>query len=253
MFFGKYLVENGVVTPEQLVEAITIQMESLPSIIRIVRKKNMLDCNEIVDLVEKSIDERKNITELIVEKSIFAKDEVDGLLNERSKGGMGLCEILVREGLASSIMVSNYVKKYLEGQENPPQNEEDDGKGILNFDVRGEFVRIFDEDFLDSINKGVESIRNKDREQHIFNIRKELSLLATVAEMGDLEYVMELLQIWLEVLDKSEGMADKGHWSEVASGLKHVMKLIWNLREEFVKNGNEKKPHGGQFVENGIL
>ena len=65
MFFGKYLVKNGVVTPEQLLDAITIQMESRPSIIRMVRNRKMLDCDKIMDVVEKSIDEKRNVAEII--------------------------------------------------------------------------------------------------------------------------------------------------------------------------------------------
>ena len=242
MFFGKYLMENGVVTPEQLVEAITIQMESLPSIVRMVRKKNMLDCREIVELVDKSIDEKKNIMELIVEKSIFAKDEMNGLLDDRFEAGKGLCEILVRKGHVSSMMISEHIKKYLKRK-----NQTSDGmdatrevEGVLSFDVRGEFVKIFDEDFFQGIKAEIESIKNRDKEQHIFNLKKELTLLVTVADMGHLLYVVDLLQIWLNILDKSEKISDKNHWNEVASGLLYAMDLIWILREQFFKKGNDE-------------
>ena len=242
MFFGKYLVENGVITPEQLVDAIAVQMESLPSVISVVRDKKMLSCNEIIELVDKSIDERKNIMELIVEKSIFAQYEIDELLEGRYKSGRGLCEILFKQGHASSIIVSEYVKKYLKEQNKITSKEEkkDDFEGILNFDIGGEFIKIFDMELFEFINGEIERIKNKDREKHIFNIRKELALLVTLASMGNFEYTIDLFQIWLEVLDKSKGTADKCHWNEVASGLKHAMRVSWSLREEVVKKGWEK-------------
>ena len=236
MFFGKYLLENGVVTPEQLVEAITIQMESLPSIIRMVRKKNMLDCKEIVELVEKSIDERKNITDMMVEKSLLARDEMEGLMEARCKAGMGLCEILVREGHASSMIVNEYVKKYLKYH---GDSSKTDSEGFLDFNIRGEFVKIFDRELCQAINGEVENIRNKEREQHIFNIKKDFSLLATVAEIGGLEHIMNLFQAWLEVLEQTEGVSNKGHWAEVASGLRLMMEFVWNLREEFARGEEE--------------
>ena len=239
MSFGKYLVENGVVTSEQLVDAVTVQMESLPSIIRIVRKKNMLNCKEIVELIDKSIDEKKNIMELITESSMFNKNEMDDLLKDRYRAGKGLCEILVREGHASSMIVSEYVKKYLKHQDNRLNNENKDGgiRGVLDFDIRGEFVKIFDRDLFNRVNADIENIKTKEREQHIFSIRRELTLLVTVAGMGHLKYIMDFLQIWLEVLDRSAGIKDNGHWNEVVSGLKHMMDLIWTLRERYVEEG----------------
>ena len=243
MFFGKYLVDNGVVTQEQLVEAIILQMESIPSIVRIVRDKNMLNCNEIIELVDKSFVERKNIMELIAEKSVFAEDEMEILLKQRNQSGRGLCDILVKEGYAASMMVTDYVKKYLEDQDSsvPEEIEEKHGsvEGILNFDIGGEFVKIFDRELLEFINGEIENIKTKEREQHIFNVRKELALLVTLASMGGFEYVIGIFQAWLDVLDKSKGMVDKCHWNEVASGLEKIMVLGWGLRQEVVKHGSE--------------
>ena len=252
MFFGKYLIENGVVTPEQLVDAIIIQMESLPSIIRMAKKRNVLDCQKIIDLVEKSIGEKRNMAELMVEKSIMGVETVNSLLNERRQEGRGLCEILVREGYVSSMIVSEYAKKYLNYQNDTKKmviaNEKEEG--VINFNARGEFVKIFDEELFRTIEREVESVKNKERGQHVFNIKKDLTLLITVAEMGELEYVIRVLQVWLKVLDCSAGVESKGHWSEVASGLKYMLGLIWNFREEYVRKGSasdglKEKYHDG--------
>ena len=242
MFFGKYLVENGVVTQEQLVEAIIMQMEDIPSIVRIIQKKRLLDSDEIIDLVDQSVCERKNIVELITEKSIFSKDEMNGLLMERNRTAKGLGEILIKKGYASSIMVVEHINKYWNYQNNTKsrRDEIDDVDGVLKFNTGGEFIKIFDRGIYNFINEEVEKIKDRDREQHIFNIRKELSLLATLASMGNFEHITDLFQIWLSVLDKSKTSVEKCHWNEVSSGLKYMMELSWRLREQIVEKGNEK-------------
>ena len=244
MFFGKYLIENGVVTSEQIVDAITVQMESIPSIIRVVREKNMLNCSEIVELVDKSINERKTIMDIIAEKSIFAKDEMKQILEDRYSSGKGLGEILFQQGHISSLMISEYVKKYFKYQSSfdafSKEDGEDNFEGILSFDIGGEFVKIFDRELCKFINQEIEKIKNKDRKRHVFNIRKELALLVTLASMGSFEYTIELLQNWLEVLDQSKEIDERCHWNEVASGLKCMMDLTWGLREQIVKEGGEK-------------
>ena len=239
MFFGKYLVENGVVTQEQLVEAIIVQSEKIPSIIKIIQEKKMLDCHEIIELVNKSVNERKSIVELIVEKSIFSESEMNELLRERNNASMGLGEILIKKGYASSMMVVEHVNKYWNCQNN--LTVKDDVEGVLSFNVGGEFIKVFDRDFFEFLEQEIEKIKNKEREQHIFNVRKELSLLATLAGMGNFEYTTDLLEIWLNALDNSKKLVDQCHWNEVTSGLQHTIKLIWDLREQLIEKGSENE------------
>ena len=241
MFFGKYLLENGVVTSEQLVDAIIIQMESLPSVVKVIRKNKLLKHDEIIDLFSKSLNEGKNILELIAEMEILSQEQMSKLIEDRCSEGRGLCEVLVNEGYASSMMLNEYVGRYFESQEQTNKSNDD---GVLGFNVKGEFVKIFDEELLELFKKDIKGIVAAEREQFLFDIMKNMTLLATVSGMGELGRTAELIQVWLDVLERTKGVSNKNHWIEVASGLRNMINLIWSVRECIAREGSEARLMG---------
>ena len=235
MFFGKYLLENGIVTSEQLVDAIIIQMESLPTLVKIIKKNKFLSHNEIIDLVDQSVNEKKSILEIITQMEMLSKEKMDKLMEQRWSSGRGLCEVLVDKGHVSSMMLNEYVGRYL--AHNGTEHRSGD-EGVLSFDVTGEFVKIFDKDFLDCLKKEIHKISSKGREQHVFNVGKDMALLATVSGMGKLDAIVDMVKIWLDVLEISKDVSDKNHWIEVSSGLKNMLELIWDGRERIAREGS---------------
>jgi hypothetical protein len=113
MFFGKYLLDQKIITASQLIEGMAYQFESQPSLIRLLSSSNYLSDEKIIDLIGKTILNHKSLVETLTDKKILQDEKIAELLGERSLKGLGLGQSLINLGYLKITDLDAALKKYI--------------------------------------------------------------------------------------------------------------------------------------------
>ena len=87
--FGMYLVDHGVVTPEQIVEALDRQRELQRPIGKIALSQRMLTVHQVFEILNRQADTQQSFGETAIELGYLTADEVGMLLKIEGKERLG--------------------------------------------------------------------------------------------------------------------------------------------------------------------
>jgi hypothetical protein len=100
MHFGMYLKKKGVITAEQLVSALEVQMINLVPIGQLALEEGILSARDIFDVLRaQSGAPNVRFGDLAVEMRLMTRDDVMRLLMIQADRKRSLGEILVRQGV----------------------------------------------------------------------------------------------------------------------------------------------------------
>jgi len=111
-FFGNFLLNRNVVTPEQLVKAIEKEATSRIKLGTLAMYHNLMTANEIDDIVIAQTHEDKQFGELAVERNYLTEEQVDTLLSEQSPEYLLLGQVLIEQGIISNTDLENLIIDY---------------------------------------------------------------------------------------------------------------------------------------------
>jgi hypothetical protein len=114
MSFGQYLLNKGVVDDKQLLSATIVQIESMPSLIKVIRDESLLTDSQLVSVVEKNINEQKSFLAIILDDGLLTQDQVDQVLEKQAALGTSIAQYLINESILSMDEMQTLVGDYLE-------------------------------------------------------------------------------------------------------------------------------------------
>lgn len=94
--FGKYLVERGVITEQQLLEALDAQRSLRPSIGRLAFELGVLDLDQVVTVMEAQAKSPLRFCALAVELGLMTPEQREALLAEQEQRRVPLGQVLAR-------------------------------------------------------------------------------------------------------------------------------------------------------------
>ncbi|MBT7609224.1 MAG: hypothetical protein HN576_05680 [Bacteriovoracaceae bacterium] len=112
MYFGKYLLDQKIITTSHLIEGMAAQFESQPSLLRLLSSSGFLKDEQIVDLIGETLSNNKSLVETIIEKNILDEKKIGQLLDERTARGLGLGQTLIKLGYLEISEFDIALKKY---------------------------------------------------------------------------------------------------------------------------------------------
>jgi hypothetical protein len=120
MDFGLYLKNKGVISAEQLVDALQVQYETLPPIGQLALEEGIVTARDIFDvLLAQSDSPSERFGELAVEMGVLKRDDVLRLLTIQADRKRPIVEILVRQGVLSQREVASELLAYRREQQRP--------------------------------------------------------------------------------------------------------------------------------------
>jgi hypothetical protein len=122
MYFGKYLLDQKIITASQLIEGMATQFESQPSLLRLLSSSGYLSDEKIVNLIGETLLNHKSLVDTLVEQNVLDDEKVGALLGERSVKGVGLGQSLITLGYLNIAELDNALKAYI--SVNSTQEEE---------------------------------------------------------------------------------------------------------------------------------
>jgi hypothetical protein len=117
MHFGLYLRTNGVITAEQLVSAIEVQMSTLVPIGQLALEEGMLTARDIFNILRtQSWAPNVRFGEMAVEMGLLTHDDVMRLLMIQSDRKRPIAEILVAQRVLTPEQLRSQLAAYRQAQ-----------------------------------------------------------------------------------------------------------------------------------------
>ncbi|TGY97000.1 chemotaxis protein CheX [Petralouisia muris] len=111
-FFGNFLLNKGVVTPEQLIEALKVQSSTHKKFGTLAIHSGYMSASEVADVYITQTHYDKRFGELAVELGYLTPEQVDKLLTLQLPNYMLLGQILVDQKIVTHIELENLITEY---------------------------------------------------------------------------------------------------------------------------------------------
>ncbi|MCI9174900.1 MAG: chemotaxis protein CheX [Lachnospiraceae bacterium] len=111
-FFGNFLLNKGVITPEQLIEALKIQSSAHKKFGTLAIHSGYMSASEVADVYITQTHYDKRFGELAVELGYLTTEQVDKLLTLQLPNYMLLGQILVDQKIVTHIELENLITEY---------------------------------------------------------------------------------------------------------------------------------------------
>lgn len=111
-FFGNFLLNKGVVSPTQLLEAMNEKSSARIKIGTLAMHAGLMTANEVDNIVIMQTHQDKRFGELAVSEGYLSKEQLDSLLNEQIPEYLLLGQILIEKGYLSNTDFENLIIDY---------------------------------------------------------------------------------------------------------------------------------------------
>jgi hypothetical protein len=274
MYFGDYLVQKKVISYEQLLQALCYQIESMPSMVRIVIENKLIDAKEMLELIKKQAKDDLDILHLLKSEKNISDDKIVELEMKQFAYKIPLGEALVKLNFSSIDVVDKHLKEFYEQKFNL-SNSEDKQKAPavevemseaaleslreLGFDIDGpatnvtvasfepkpfvdQYLDLFSEKFKKKLLKLIEIIEKEvttdsDISNYFNSLYRDLHLLKGAVVLSELTSQERFLNAWE---NKIENLLSKNN-DEIRSWCKsHLnilvqsVNLLWDARLQIV-------------------
>jgi len=113
MQFGLYLVNHGLITANQFVQALEAQLASRPLLGSLAIETGKLSVKQVFSILRSQADmPQKLFGELAVQHGFLAEDDLSGLLYQQSQRGNSMALILVELGFAEANDIDEQLAEY---------------------------------------------------------------------------------------------------------------------------------------------
>jgi hypothetical protein len=116
-FFGQYLLEKGIISPKQLLEAVEYQKEINVSLGTLALEKGLLTSEQIKKIHDEQKRQDKKFGEIAVSLGYLTESQLEDLLNLQKSQRLYLGEALVRKGFITLKQLEEELRLYKQEQE----------------------------------------------------------------------------------------------------------------------------------------
>ncbi len=111
-FFGNFLLNKGVITPEQLIEALKVQANTHKKLGTLAIHSGFMSASEVEDVYITQTHFDKLFGELAVNLGYLTEGQVDNLLTTQLPDYMLLGQILIDQGILTHVDLENLITEY---------------------------------------------------------------------------------------------------------------------------------------------
>ncbi len=111
-FFGQFLLERGVITPQQLADALKYQQSRILKIGELAVREGYLTPHQVDEINAEQRKTDKLFGEIAVEKGFLTQEQLERLITLQRKNHIFLGEILVEKGYIPGSKLAEYLEEY---------------------------------------------------------------------------------------------------------------------------------------------
>lgn len=122
MHFGLYLKNHGIISAEQLVSALEVQLKTLVPIGQLALEEGILSARDIFNVLQAQNDSpNERFGDLAIEMGLMTRDDVMRLLMIQADRKRSIAEILIMERVLSPQQITSALAAYRESRLRPPR------------------------------------------------------------------------------------------------------------------------------------
>jgi hypothetical protein len=276
MYFGDYLVEKKIINQVQLIEALCFQIESLPSLIRIVLEENITSADTLLDIIKKDAkDDQDILLTLVNRKIVDAKKASEIELKQVSKR-VPLGEIIVKLNMANSEDVNKALQDFYDNKFNINEESTSNDSGVelnsaaleslkelgMSLDASptnvviatpanpfiAQYLDLFSDKYKNKLKKLISIIAKEvdgpsDISNYYNSLYRDLHLLKGTINLCEFKIQDELVSVWEREVEKTVTKPNDEirSWCKLKLPLlDRSIDLLWYARGVIEKNQNEQ-------------
>lgn len=118
-YFGQYLVSKGIISEELLTDALIEQLSDLPSVVGIVRKKNLLSSSQLLAVFACQTEKQLEFKQACADLGIWNNEINDTVKKELEGLRVPLGQILIKKGATDLQTITKALDEFLSRVEAP--------------------------------------------------------------------------------------------------------------------------------------
>jgi len=140
--FGQFLLERGLINPDQLTEALEYQQNSNKILGELAVENGMLSRDEILQICGFQLSRDKDFGQIAVEMNYLNKKELEKLIDLQQEQHLYLGEVLVRLGIMANEDLKSELKLFESEKKSREPEEHVEGDYNLKDDPAGAFFAL---------------------------------------------------------------------------------------------------------------
>lgn len=97
MYLGDFLVQKNIINNDQLIDALSVQLDSMPSFLTILKENSSIPSSVLLDAIRKQVIEQRSLIDIIQKDGILDNDKINDLLDEQNKKRPSLGQVLIEK------------------------------------------------------------------------------------------------------------------------------------------------------------
>ncbi|MFZ8933308.1 MAG: hypothetical protein ACO20H_11390 [Bacteriovoracaceae bacterium] len=276
MYFGDYLLKEKLITEDQLIEAVSLQHESIPSFIKIIQKNNLIKPSDIVELIFKSHNTKRDLINIIKDEKILDDKDLELAKKVQAEQTKSLGECLVELSILDLKSLENHLSNYIvlkneyseENLDTASENDSleetettDESDSIGNIDLeefvsseekKGEvvesFLKTFDDKLFAKLNKlsGLlkDAIEGDGDITNLFStLYRDICILKTAFTLVESKSSEKIVECWETLLENMFNMNNeqlKEWFGSNIELLNDSINILWEIRSNISNESSEQ-------------
>lgn len=122
MQFGIYLVDNGVLTPDEFVEAVKLFNNGRPQLGAVAVQRRLLSCRQVFSILRSQCDHPDQLFgDVAIKLGFLSPEDVGALILEQSRQSVSFRDILTEHRFLAPEVVEKHYHDYRECLAQTPQ------------------------------------------------------------------------------------------------------------------------------------
>jgi hypothetical protein len=118
MFFGEFLIAKKVISEDQLLDALTYQIEHLPSFMRVLREEKIISSAELFRMIKVQMETNSDLIGVLRDENKIDEQKLHQIFSKQASSRKMLGEVLVELRITDQSTVENMLYDFLRDKEN---------------------------------------------------------------------------------------------------------------------------------------
>lgn len=118
MFFGEFLIKKNAINEDQLLDALTYQVEHLPSFMRVLREEKLIPSADLFRLIQIQLETNSDLVGVLRDENKIDETQLHNLFAKQASKRKMLGEVLVELKIMDQTTVENMLYDFLRDKEN---------------------------------------------------------------------------------------------------------------------------------------
>ncbi len=275
MYFGDYLVEKSLISHDSLMHALCYQIESVPSLIRILFESKVISSDLIVEALKSQVKKDVDIINVLLSENKITQKQLDDLVKKQSSHKPPLGETLLRLNLMSAAEIEQHTNNYFSEMDAIAEKNNNKfelsnaaleslkelGMEIPGMSVDGQvltmvsqerkevvhFLNLFSEKQKNRLIKLIEImegelVKSNPIANYFNSLFRDFHIIKGAATFSDITILEPFLNKWDLTIDEVLLKGEEGlnAWSKThLTNLKSVIENLWQLRLKMEKDNSD--------------